>query len=70
MIPKINKAMEIFWLVIVIISSLYIAYEYIVNGGYDGDRILLFIPFIALLLFFFRRGLRKRMENAQNQMDE
>lgn len=56
-----NKAMELFWLVLAIVSAGLAAYLIATQGWEEGSLYLIF-PAIAGFAFGVRRMMRKRME--------
>ena len=62
---RMNKFLEIFWLVISIISVILVVYVYSAIG-YEDNLILIFFPVIAVGMYVFRRKMRKRFEDKRN----
>jgi hypothetical protein len=58
---KINKFLEIFWLVISIVSIILVVYVYS-SIGPDGNWALLLLPVITITMYFFRRRMAKRYD--------
>ena len=66
---KYHKLMEKFWLIIAIASALYAVYS-LGKYGMEKTGVLLYLPFIALLLFVMRYFTRKRLEKKYKQDQE
>ncbi|KAB1063422.1 hypothetical protein [Salibacter halophilus] len=63
-----NKFMEIFWLVIAILSGGTIGYLFFFEE-YNEHPIFLALPFMALVMFLMRRWYRKRTEKESSGND-
>jgi len=59
---RINKFLEIFWLVVSIVSVTLIVYVYS-SIGIDDNMILLFFPVISVGMYVFRRHMSKRYKD-------
>ena len=59
---KLNKFLEIFWLVISIVSIILVVYVYS-NIGIEDNLILMFFPVVAIAMYVFRKRMSKRMNN-------
>lgn len=59
---KYNRFMEMFWLVISVMSAIGVVYFYFFEG-LNEHPIILFVPFTAFILFIIRRWFRKRIED-------
>jgi len=61
---RLNKFLEVFWLIISIVSIVLVVYVYS-SIGIEDNLILLFFPVIAIAMYVFRKRMSKRM-NDQN----
>ena len=61
MMKKLNKFLEIFWLVVSIITILIVVYVY-AKIGIKDNLVLLLLPVISVGMFVFRRSLREKFE--------
>lgn len=64
---KLNNIMENIWLLIAIVSAIWIGFTTIVDG-YEAAKPWMPVPLIAGAMFAFRRFFRKRMERHQDGM--
>jgi hypothetical protein len=62
---RINKFLEVFWLVISIISIIAVIYVY-TKIGKEDNFIILFFPVISVAMFIFRRYMSKRYREHKN----
>jgi len=61
---KLNKIMENVWLLIAVLSAIWIGFTTITEG-YEIAKPWMPVPLIAGAMFAFRRFFRKRMERNQ-----
>jgi len=61
---RINRILEIFWLVIAIVCA-FLSIFYIYKEGFQTGKYYLFLPAIALGMYLLRRVLRKKLEKNQ-----
>jgi TRAP-type C4-dicarboxylate transport system permease small subunit len=64
-----NKIMLYFWLALAIVSTVGISY-YGFTEGFDRWLYYYALPIIALLMFFFKRFMIKRMEKHLKYLEE
>ena len=56
---RINKFLEVFWLIVSIVSVLLLVYVYS-SIGFEDNLTLLFFPVISVGMYVFRRKMSKR----------
>lgn len=61
---RLNKFLEIFWLVVSIVSIILLVYVY-TNIGFEDNLILLFFPIISVGMYVLRRSMSKRYKDQQ-----
>lgn len=66
MLEKVTKQMEYVWLTLGVVALVYACYE-MYTDGFREKAVLLLFPVICFTWYFFRRMLRKRLENQQEQ---
>lgn len=59
---RLNKFLEVFWLIISIVSIGLVVYVYS-SIGIEDNLILMFFPVIAIGMYVFRKRMSKRMNN-------
>ncbi len=59
---KYNRIMEIFWLVVAVITFFFSVYR-LTKVGLSEGYMFLFMPVIAGILFGLRRRMRKKMDD-------
>jgi hypothetical protein len=59
---QISFIMEIFWLIICILSALK-GIQLLITKGFTASQFFFIISLLALLLFLLRRNLRKKENN-------
>lgn len=59
---KYNRIMEIFWLVVTVVTVFFSTYR-VIKVGFSEGYVFLFMPVIAGILFGMRRRMRKKMDN-------
>ncbi len=62
---RMHRLVERFWLAVVIITTSITVYWWSTDGIYE-HRFAPVVPLLALLWYFVRRSLRKRIERSQN----
>lgn len=62
---KVHKMAEKFWLLVAILTSLVTLYWW-ATEGIEAHKFAPVVPAIALVWYFVRRGMRKRIERQQN----
>lgn len=67
-LEKTNRYLEIFWLIMSVATAAIAIYTIIAEGWEYGKWYLLF-PGLALAMYFFRRGFRKRYERQRMQAE-
>jgi hypothetical protein len=65
---KLNRGLEHFWLAAAIGTTIYAIWA-VYQEGWETGRVNFFIPAIALMWYFFRRGMRKRMERMAREQE-
>lgn len=56
-----NRIMEIFWLVVAVVTFFFSVYR-VTKVGFGEGYVFLFMPVVAGVLFGMRRRIRKKME--------
>ncbi len=65
---KVSKVMEMFWLVIAILSFVVVIYIYIKDKGINAENAqYLVFPALAGVMYGFRAAFRKRMEKNMEE---
>ena len=59
---KMNKFLEIFWLVMSIVSIILVVYVYS-SIGTDGNLLLMLLPVITIAMYVFRRKMAQRFKD-------
>jgi Flp pilus assembly protein TadB len=62
---KVHKMAEKFWLLVAILTSLVTIYWW-ATEGIEAHKFAPVVPAIAIVWYFVRRGMRKRIERQQN----
>lgn len=62
-----HKIMELMWLAIAVITAVMTVVLLVQTNGEKGWG-MAFMPFVAVLFFFFRRYARKKMEKENNSL--
>lgn len=60
---KFNRGLELFWLFFTIIVAIFCIYAFATDGVTSGKYYLLFL-ILPLMMYLFRRFVRKRMEKT------
>jgi hypothetical protein len=63
---RIARIMELFWLVLGVLSAAWAAYVLAVQGWASGRQWLLF-PCVCIAMWGYRRWMRGRMERARGR---
>lgn len=63
---KYHRVMEIFWLVVAIVTAIFAGYQ-LSQGRTEDMTLMLVMPFVAGALFAIRRFHRKRMEKMDKE---
>lgn len=58
--------MEYFWLVVGLVSSVFVGYTFY-HTGWRENSILLILPVMSLMMFGIRRAYRKQQEKQTNR---
>jgi hypothetical protein len=64
---KVNRALEIFWLVITILTIGLTIYFYATEGVDSSTNWYFLFPCLAAAMYIVRRSLRKRLEKYDQQ---
>lgn len=59
---KMNRFLEIFWLLLGIISSIMAIYLVMIDGLEKNSKYMLMLPLLAFAMWIMRRSLRLRLE--------
>lgn len=67
---KMARIMELFWLVLAIISAVLVGYM-IATHGWDASKVFTWFPLVCVAMWLYRRFTRKKMrEWAERQPKE
>ena len=59
---KMNKFLELFWLIMSIVSIILVVYVY-ASIGPEENWILMLLPVITIAMYIFRRNMAKRYKD-------
>lgn len=60
----LNRALEVFWMIVTLVSF-GMTIWFVLNDGWDNAWYYFGFPFLAAIMWAFRRAMRKRYEKDQ-----
>jgi hypothetical protein len=65
---KMNRILEVFWLILTILVSALVIYMIATEGFYKGyNQWLVIFPLLTAAVYLLRRGLRIKFEKARQE---
>jgi len=59
---KLNRFLEVFWLIMSVVSIILVVYVY-ASIGPEGNWMLMLLPVITIAMYVFRRSMAKRYKD-------
>jgi hypothetical protein len=59
---KLNRFLEVFWLIMSVVSIILVVYVY-ASIGPEGNWMLMLLPIITIAMYVFRRSMAKRYKD-------